>query len=115
MHVTLFVQCLVDGLLPEIGVAMVRILKKLGVALDYPADQTCCGQPAFNAGYRGEARRAARHFIKVFENAGWIVCPSGSCVHMVREYYPLLFEKDPEWQQRASSVSKRCFELTNFH
>jgi L-lactate dehydrogenase complex protein LldE len=114
LHVTLFVQCLVDGLFPDIGVAMVRVLEKLGLALDYPDGQTCCGQPAFNAGYRGEARRAARHFIRLFENARWIVCPSGSCVHMVREYYPLLFDNEPGWRQRAVTVSRRCFEFTEF-
>jgi L-lactate dehydrogenase complex protein LldE len=114
LHVTMFIQCLVDGFCPEVGVSMVRILEKLGVRLDYPPTQTCCGQPAFNTGYRKEARRAARHFIEVFENASWIVCPSGSCTHMVREYYPLLFETDPQWHQRAVRVSRKVFEFTEF-
>ena len=114
LGVTLFVQCLVDGLFPVVGEAMVRILRQLGFRLDYPSNQTCCGQPAFNAGFRREARRAAMHFIQVFEHARWIVCPSGSCVHMVREYYPLLFDNAPAWRKRAMDVSRRCFEFTEF-
>lgn len=112
LHVTVFIQCLVGGFCPEVGIFMVRILEKLGVPLDYAPTQTCCGQPAFNAGYRKEARRAARHFIEVFEDAAWIVCPSGSCTHMVREYYPLLFETAPQWHQRAVRVSRKVFEFT---
>jgi len=111
---TLFVQCLVDGFQPEVGESLVRILEHLGARIDYPADQTCCGQPAFNAGYRQEARRAARHFIDVFEPARWIVCPSGSCVHMVREHYPRLFEGDPEWRRRALAVAGNTFEFSEF-
>ncbi len=114
LSITLFVQCLVDGLYPAIGEAMVRILENLGARLDYPPEQTCCGQPAFNAGYRAEARQAARHFIEVFENARWIVCPSGSCIHMVREYYPLLFQNEPDWRRRAIAVSRKSFEFTEF-
>ena len=75
---TLFIQCLVDTIYPEVGGAMVEILRKQGVILNCPTNQTCCGQPAFNSGYRREARAAARHFIQVFENAEIIVCPSGS-------------------------------------
>jgi len=112
--VTLFVQCLVDGFFPEVAEAMVRILETLGHRIDYPQKQTCCGQPAFNAGYRNEARRAARHFIDVFETSERIVCPSGSCIHMIREYYPLLFAAEPEWQRRAVAVSRKCFEFTEF-
>ncbi|PIE68155.1 MAG: Fe-S oxidoreductase [Deltaproteobacteria bacterium] len=112
--VSLFIQCLVDGFFPEVGEAMVHILESLGLRTDYPADQTCCGQPAFNAGYRTEARRAARHFIEVFESSDRIVCPSGSCVHMVREYYPLLFETEPRWQHRAVAVAEKTFEFSEF-
>jgi L-lactate dehydrogenase complex protein LldE len=114
LNVTLFIQCLVDGFYPAAGEAMARILQKLGARLDYPLDQTCCGQPAFNAGYRKEARRAAKHFIEVFEKSRWIVCPSGSCIHMIREYYPMLFEKEPAWRERAIAVSKKSFEFTEF-
>ena len=112
--VTLFVQCLVDAFYPQVGEALVRILENLGVRIAYPPDQTCCGQPAFNAGYRNAARRAARHFIEVFEGANWIVCPSGSCIHMIRAYYPLLFAEEPDWRQRALAVSRKCFEFSEF-
>jgi len=112
--VTLFVQCLVDALYPEVAEAMVRIFHKLGVNLTCPTDQTCCGQPAFNSGYRREARVAARHFIEVFENAELIVCPSGSCVTMVRHHYPALFENEPFWLQRATSLAARTFEFSEY-
>jgi L-lactate dehydrogenase complex protein LldE len=112
--VTLFIQCLVDSIYPEVGEAMVTVFQKLGIALKCPTDQTCCGQPAFNAGYRNEARTAARRFIKIFENEETIVCPSGSCVHMVRHYYPELFKNEPEWLARAQSVTKKTFEFSEY-
>lgn len=113
-HVTLFIQCLVDGLYPEVGEAMVDVLRKTGVSLSYPEDQTCCGQPAFNAGYRGEARTAARRFIDIFDTAEWIVCPSGSCVDMVRNHYKDLFRDEPDWQARERRVAERTFEFSEF-
>ena len=113
-HVTLFIQCIVDGIYPEVAEAMVCIFDHLGIAVDYPQDQTCCGQPAFNSGYRTAARKAAKHFIKVFEHAPLIVCPSGSCVAMVRHHYADLFTEDPAWQARADAVGRRTFELTEF-
>jgi L-lactate dehydrogenase complex protein LldE len=112
--VTLFIQCLVDSLYPEVGEAMVEIFRKLDIAMDYPADQTCCGQPAFNAGYRREAEIAARRFIEIFENAETIVCPSGSCVHMVRHYYLELFKDQPEWLTRAQEVKDKTFEFSEY-
>ena len=112
--VTLFVQCLVNGLSPEIGEAMVTIFRKLNLPIDCRLDQTCCGQPAFNSGYRKQARTAAERFIRIFESAEAIVCPSGSCVHMVRRYYPDLFVDAPHWRTRAEAVCAKTFELTQF-
>jgi L-lactate dehydrogenase complex protein LldE len=112
--VTLFVQCLVDGLYPEVGEAVVKIFRKLNIDVECPADQTCCGQPAFNAGYRREARIAAKRFIRIFEKAEVVVCPSGSCVHMVRRHYPDLFRDFPNWHRRAQAVGDKTFELTQF-
>jgi L-lactate dehydrogenase complex protein LldE len=112
--VTLFIQCLVDGIYPEVGEAMVAIFHKLGVNLKCPSRQTCCGQPAFNAGYQGEARVAARRFIDIFETADAIVCPSGSCVTMVRHHYPQLFSEDASWLQRSQDVAGKTFELTEY-
>ena len=113
-NVTLFIQCLVDGCFPEVAEAMVAVLRRLGLTVHYPADQTCCGQPAFNAGHRTPARIAARHFIDCFEAAGMIVCPSGSCVSMVRHHYPLLFRDQPVWRQRAEALGRRIFEFSEF-
>ena len=82
--VTLFIQCLVDSLYPQVGENMVQVFEKLDISVDIPLDQTCCGQPAFNSGYRREATTAAKRFIEIFENSDIIVCPSGSCVDMVK-------------------------------
>ncbi len=113
-QVTLFIQCLVDAVRPEVGEAMVEVLRRLDCRLDCPTEQTCCGQPAFNAGYRREAKRAARRFIEIFEDAEAIVGPSGSCVHMVRHHYPDLFKDEPLWSGRAAAVAARTFEFSEF-
>lgn len=86
-RVSLFVTCIVDQLFPNVGLSMARVLERLGYSVDFPEAQTCCGQPAFNSGYREDARRVARHFLKVFEGAEYIVCPSGSCSTMVSHHY----------------------------
>jgi L-lactate dehydrogenase complex protein LldE len=104
----------VDGIYPEVGESMVRIFRKLGLSLKCPTQQTCCGQPAFNAGYRGEAKVAARRFIEIFETADVIVCPSGSCVAMVRHHYKQLFNNDASWLQRAKHVAAKTYELTEY-
>lgn len=113
-RVTLFMQCIVDSCFPQVGEAMVAVLERQGLTLEYPADQTCCGQPAFNAGYRNEAARLARRFLDVFEDAECIVCPSGSCVHMVRHHYRELFAKEPRLLARAERVGAKTFEFTEF-
>lgn len=112
--VTLFIQCLVDSIYPEVGLAMVRLFENIGISVDCPSEQTCCGQPAFNSGYRKEARVAAERFIEIFESAEVIVCPSGSCVDMVKHQYPALFENGSIWQKRAMAVSSKIFELTEY-
>lgn len=112
--VSLFIQCLVDSMYPDTGDAMITVFDRLGIPVAYPANQTCCGQPAFNSGYRKDAAAAARHFIKVFEDAEVIVCPSGSCVHMVKHHYPLLFQNDPDLLERARIVGSKTFEFTEY-
>ncbi len=112
--VTLFIQCIIDGIYPEVGFAVVRVFEKLGIGVECPAEQTCCGQPAFNSGYRKEAKQAAEHFINVFGDAETIVCPSGSCVNMVRNHYPELFKDDRKWLPRALEAAKRTFELSEY-
>ncbi len=111
----LFIQCLVESIYPEVGEAMVDILERLGVQVEYPEGQTCCGQPAFNSGYRHEAREAARRFVSIFADAEHIVCPSGSCVHMVRHHYPELFaDEDQKTRDLVHRVASRCYEFSEY-
>ena len=110
----LFVTCLVDQLFPTVGEAAVRLLERCGCEVDFPQAQTCCGQPAFNMGYRDAARPLARRLIEIFEPYDEIVAPSGSCAGMVRVHYPELLAGDPAWHQRAVKLGERIFELTEY-
>ncbi len=112
MKVSLFATCLVDQLFPQVGVAAARLLRRLGLEVDYPMGQTCCGQPAFNSGFRNEARQLALRFIEVFEPSEAIVAPSGSCAAMVKVFYPELF--DGGWRRRAEALGARVYELSQF-
>ncbi len=113
--VQLFVTCIVDTLYPEVGEAVVRVLQRAGANVDFPIGQTCCGQPAFNAGLRAQARPMAEHTIRVFEKTpGAVVIPSGSCAGMVRHGYLELFDGDPIWLPRARSLAERTYELTEY-
>ena len=114
MRVQLFGTCLVDSFFPEVGEATVRIFNKFGVDFTFPKAQTCCGQPAFNAGYLIESRDAAEHFINTFSGADMIVTPSGSCAAMVRHHYPELFQDDPLMLEAARKVGERVYELSQF-
>jgi L-lactate dehydrogenase complex protein LldE len=113
--VQLFVTCLVDSFFPKTGESVVDIFNRLGINVDFAREQTCCGQPAFNAGLRKDARAIAEHTIKVFENTtGDIVTPSGSCAHMFRHNYPELFEGDLVWYPRAKALASRTYEFTEY-
>ena len=112
--VTLFIQCLVDTIYPEVAEAMVRVFRRLGISLTCPTDQTCCGQPAFTSGHRRQARFVAKHFIEVFEDSEIIVCPSGSCVNMVRHHYAELFENNSQWLRRAQDLANRTYEFSEY-
>ncbi|HSB67206.1 MAG TPA: (Fe-S)-binding protein [Anaerolineales bacterium] len=113
--VQLFVTCIIDTLYPQTGEAVVRVLQKAGVNVSFPPGQTCCGQPAFNAGLRKEARKTAIQTIRAFENyPGAVVVPSGSCTAMIRHSYPELFADDPVWLPRALSLADRTFEFTEY-
>jgi L-lactate dehydrogenase complex protein LldE len=113
--VQLFITCLIDTFFPEIGEAMVDLFRREGIGVSFPRDQTCCGQPPFNAGLRTEARQIAEHTIRVFESVeGDVVLPSGSCTHMIRKNYPELFEDDPQWLVRANTLAARTFEFTEY-
>jgi L-lactate dehydrogenase complex protein LldE len=113
--VQLFITCIIDTLYPEIGEAVVQVLKRAGVRIEFPPRQTCCGQPAFNAGVRDQARAMAMHTIRVFENTkGPIIIPSGSCAGMIRHNYPELFTNDPIWLPRATALAGRVYEFSEF-
>lgn len=113
--VQLFITCIIDTLYPQMGEAVVRVLQKTGVNVSFPPGQTCCGQPAFNAGLRREARKMAIQTIKAFEDyPGPVVVPSGSCTAMIRHSYPELFAGDPIWYPRALALAERAYELTEY-
>ena len=113
--VQLFVTCLIDSFFPHIGEAMVHVLNRAGMEVEFPSAQTCCGQPAFNAGLRREARPMAKHTIRVFEKTtGAVIIPSGSCAAMVRQGYLELFKDDPKWLPRAESLAVRTYEFSEY-
>lgn len=121
-RVALFVTCMVDMIYPDAGMATVELLEKQGIEVIFPTEQTCCGQPAFNAGYRDEARTLATRFVDIFYplviggQVDAIVTPSGSCDTMVSHFYDVLFEV-PEmatYRSRAAALSEVTFELTEF-
>lgn len=113
MKVSLFIPCLSEHMFPESAISMVKVLKHLGVEVEYVENQTCCGQPAFNSGYHKEAIPAAEHFIELFKDKECIVAPSGSCVTMVRKFY-----KDLQLSQKSlpglQQLSERIYEFSEF-
>ena len=115
MRVSLFITCLVDQLWPTIGTSTVEVLRRAGCEVVFDERQTCCGQPAFNTGYRNEARRLAQRFIEIFEEAGGdaVVSPSGSCTAMVHHFHEL-FPDDQHWRQRAEALAARTHEFGSF-
>jgi L-lactate dehydrogenase complex protein LldE len=113
MKVSLFITCLSDALYPRVGEAMVRLLAKYGVSLQFPTVQTCCGQPAFNSGYWKEARDSAKTILDAFEDSDFVISPSGSCTSMIH-HYPKLFEDDPLMLERADRLQSKSYEFTQF-
>ena len=113
-RVSLFVTCMVDMIYPQTGMSVVDVLQHLGVAVDFPTGQTCCGQPGFNAGYADEARAVAQQFLRAFHEAEVIVTPSGSCAAMVRHEYPTLFKGDRTWEPLARAAAAKTWEVTEF-
>jgi len=111
-RVSLFVTCLGDRFFADAGADAVRLLRHLGVTVDFPSGQTCCGQPAFNAGYRDEAARMARHTADVFSDSEYVVLPSGSCAGMMRSHYAELLGDGGA--ERTAALSAKTFELSEF-
>lgn len=114
MNIALFTTCLIDQFLPEVAQATTRLLQRLGYAVWYPREQTCCGQPFFNSGQRAQARALARVTVAVLERAEAVVIPGGSCAVMLRVEYPHLLADDPAWSERARAVAARTWELSQF-
>jgi L-lactate dehydrogenase complex protein LldE len=113
--IQLFVTCIIDTLYPNTGESVVRVLRRAGLDVQFPMGQTCCGQPAYNAGMRPQARQMAEHTIQVLEgSSGDIIIPSGSCTGMIRHGYLELFASDSEWLSRAKSIADRTYEFTQY-
>ncbi|HJQ31648.1 MAG TPA: (Fe-S)-binding protein [Pyrinomonadaceae bacterium] len=115
MRVSLFVTCLVDQFWPAVGAGAVEVLRRAGCEVVFDERQTCCGQPAFNTGYRNEARRLARRFIEIFEEgrADYVVSPSGSCTAMAHHFHEL-FADEEDWRRRAEAIAARTYEFGSF-
>ena len=113
-RVALFVTCLGDAFYPQVGEATVRLLHRLGIAVDFPLGQTCCAQPAFNAGFQRQARQVAQRNLALFADYEHVVVPSGSCTAMIRLFYADLFAADPQLRQQAESLAARTYELSEF-
>jgi len=114
VNVSLFVTCMVDMMTPEVGVSVVRLLRRLGCRVDFPQAQVCCGQAAFNSGYEDDAREVARALIRAFEPSDWVVSPSGSCVGMIKHHYPYLFRDEPIWKEKAEHLAAKTYEFSQF-
>ncbi|WP_428940548.1 (Fe-S)-binding protein [Fontivita pretiosa] len=113
-NVALFITCLTDQFYPRVGVAVTKVLERLGCKVYFPRAQTCCGQPFFNNGFHDEARELARRFIEIFEPYDYIVTPSGSCCAMVREQFHELLHEDHAWEHGLRRVVSRTYEFVEF-
>lgn len=122
VKVYIFITCLVDTFFPKVGESMVKVLKDLGVEVDFIEEQTCCGQPAYNSGYQEDAGAVAERFLSIFDKAlkddadrdTYIVCPSGSCTSMVKVFYQDLFKNSPELLEKVSYIKQKTYEFSEF-
>ena len=110
----LFVTCIVDQFYPEVGVSVVKVLRRLGVTVGFPKDQTCCGQPVYNAGFTQEARTLAKRVLEQFRDSEYVVVPSGSCAATIRVYYLELFADDPDLLAEAKALATKTYEFSEF-
>ena len=114
MRIGFFVTCLTDTFYPRVGIAVVKVLEKLGHTVEFPEAQTCCGQPMWNNGYHDEARALAEKMADVFEDYDVVVTPSGSCAAMIRDYYEEAWEHDPKTQARVKALADKTYEFIEF-
>jgi L-lactate dehydrogenase complex protein LldE len=116
LKASLFITCFNDTLFPESGQATVRLLERLGVEVDFPREQTCCGQMHFNSGYANETVPLVRRFVSVFADSEVVVAPSASCVGMVRDYYTDVAERsgDEALKEEVRALQPRVLELSEF-
>jgi L-lactate dehydrogenase complex protein LldE len=113
--VQLFHTCIINEVYPEVGLAVVNVLERLGIAVEVPLDQTCCGQPAFNGGFHADARKVARLTVDILAaTEGPIIIPSGSCGDMLTHQYAMLFADDPVYLEKSHALSGRCYEFSMF-
>lgn len=113
--IQLFITCIIDTLYPDIGHSVIKVFNRVGVKVEFPSDQTCCGQPAFNAGMRQQTLPVARHTIQVLEKTrGAVIVPSGSCAAMIRHSYLELFADQPQWLERARTLAERTYEFSEY-
>jgi L-lactate dehydrogenase complex protein LldE len=113
MNVQLFIPCFIDQLYPQVAFNMVKVLEKVGCTVKYNANQTCCGQPAFNAGFWSESKSVCDKFLDDFNGTDYIVAPSASCTGFVRNYYGKLYENSAQINI-AKKTSARIYELSDF-
>ncbi len=113
-RVYLFGTCVVDLFYPEAGMDAIRLLEREGIRVDFPAGQTCCGQPAYTSGYTEQAREVARAQLALFAGDQPVVVPSGSCAGMLRQHYADLFKDEPHLLQQVQSLAERTYELAEF-
>ena len=111
---SLFATCIVDQLFPQVGVSVVRVLRRQGVQVDFPSDQTCCGQPLYNSGFNKPARRLGERVLRSFSNSRYVVVPSGSCAAMMRVFYLDLFRDEPELLKLAQELAPKVYEFSQF-
>lgn len=116
MVVDIFIPCFIDQLYPDTAMNMVKVLEKVGCDVNYNAEQTCCGQPAFNAGYWDDAKKVGEKFIREFQNDRYIITPSASCAGMIKNYYPEMFHNSAlhnEYKQLAKNIHEFSSFLVN--
>jgi L-lactate dehydrogenase complex protein LldE len=113
MNVEIFIPCFVDQLYPQTAINMIKLLERAGCKVHYNEQQTCCGQPAFNAGFWDQARSVGEKFLKDFAAAECVVMPSASCCGFVKNYYPKLFENSAQ-HNTSKNIGKKVFELSDF-